>query len=127
MKTGSLYDQLLITFASLGVLSACGSSQAPVNATEVPETPASSAPVSAQMPPDATASPVDGATGAPLASAAPSAAAPASSTSTSPPKKLPDAKDMPKGNHTQQVTDSKRKKACEASCGEGTCGSPCPK
>ncbi len=127
MKKSSLYDQLLITFAGIGVLSACGSSQAPVNATEVPETPGSNAPMSEPMPPSASAGALDTpeapTTSAPSTSAAPSASGSAAAAS----GKLPSSKEMPKANHTQKVSDSKRKKACEASCGEGTCGSPCPK
>ncbi len=125
MKKSILYDQLLITFAGIGVLSACGSSQAPVNATEVPETPGSNAPMSEPMP----SSPSAGALDTPEVptTSAPSAAPSASASAVAASGNLPSSKEMPKANHIQKVSDSKRKKACEASCGEGTCGSPCPK
>lgn len=101
------------------VLGGCGASEAPVKATEVPSAApaASDAPIADAPPPAPTQEPVAGT--APAATTSPSGAPSAA------PATLPAAKDMPKGNTTQKVRDSKRKKACQAGCGEGTCGSPC--
>lgn len=105
--------------ASAVALGGCGAGETPVKATEVPAAaPATGdAPVADAPPAAPTQEPA--AASAPAPSAGPSAAPSAV------PASLPAAKEMPKGNTTQKVRDSKRKKPCQAGCGEGTCGSPC--
>ena len=118
MKT-ALYAQLLVTFAGMGAIAGCGASEAPVNANEVPAS--TGAPTS--MPdsmPETTAAP----TSAPEA-AMPAATPTADASAVPSSGKMPMAKDMPKTNHTQKVSDSKRAKACQGGCGEGTCGTAC--
>lgn len=123
MKT-SLYAQLVVTFAGMGTLAGCGASEAPVNATEVPAS--SGVPTAApdMATPETTAMPTS-APEAAMPTSAPSAAPTGMPSSSAGAGKMPMAKDMPKGNHTQKVSDSKRAKACQGGCGEGTCGTAC--
>ena len=122
-------NQIFETLAALGagaiILSGCAGSPEPVKGTDVPAasgTPEATPPSSAQpaaaetgaaKAPDAVASPSPSGTPAATPSGTPAAATSA----------LPMAKDMPKGNKTQKVRDSKRPKPCQSGCGEGTCGS----
>jgi len=95
----------------------CGGDQStPVNATEVPSAAPAASP---EAPPAEPAADPAAAAPAPAPTEA-STAAPATASTA-----LPMAKEMPKGNKSQKVRDSKRTKACESGCGEGTCGTPC--
>ena len=120
MPKPNLYQHLLATLAGVVVLGGCGASE--VKATDVPAAEPSGTP--AAMPSAEPAAAMDSA--AP-AEPAPGPSAQASAAPSGAPSAMPKAKDMPKNNHSTKVSDSKRTKACQGGCGEGTCGTPCGK
>ena len=121
MPKPQLYQHLLATLAGVAVLSGCGGSETPVKATDVPAAEPSGTP--AAMPSGEPAAPMDSA--APAPGPAADATPTPSATPSAAPSAMPKAKDMPKTNHSTKVSDSKRTKACQGGCGEGTCGTPC--
>jgi len=123
MAKNQIFEVLAALGAGAVILSGCAGSAEPVKGTEVPAASAAPEAMPSGQPAavDTGAAPKDT-----LASPTPSATPGASATPSATPSALPKAASMPKTNHTQKVSDSKRTKACESGCGEGTCGSDCP-